>query len=76
MGVLGSKLNSVDRMGPRDETRIGADCRTGLGQQFDAKLGYGVKCYFEKLEREPSVIARARRPWGIRVHPPLSMRAL
>ena len=46
------------------------------GPTVDAKLGYSVKCFFEKLEREPSVIARARRPWGIRVHPPLSMRAL
>jgi hypothetical protein len=48
----------------------------GSGPTVRCQAGYGVKCCFEKLEREPSVIARARRPWGIRVHPPLSMRAL
>ena len=31
-------------------------CRMGLGQQFDAKLDLGVKCGFEKLEREPVVL--------------------
>ena len=29
---------------------MAARCRTGLGQQFDAKLDLDVKCGFEKLE--------------------------